>query len=439
MSPLMPGFSASPIDHEEPPLSTAIKLRLGIMMFLEFFVWGAWFVTMGSYLTGTLGFSGADSALAYSTQSWGAIVAPFVIGLIADKYVNAERLLGLIHLVGAGLMYVLAQATSFAAFYPFLLAYMILYMPTLALVNAIAFRQMDDPARHFGGIRVWGTVGWIVAGLAISYVFGWDSAAGMAEGALRNTFAMAAAASLALGVFSFTLPRTPPQAEAGGGLRAALGLDALALLRDRNFLVFFAASILICIPLAFYYQHANQFLTEIRVENAAGKQTLGQVSEVGFMLLVPFFLKRFGMKGTLLLGMAAWAARYVLFAFGNAGDLVFMLIVGIALHGVCYDFFFVSGQVFTDSKAGPRYKSAAQGLITLATYGIGMLFGFWIAGWLTDLFAVDGGHDWRSIWIYPAAFAAVIAIAFGALFRDEVVDYAARPKGSAAAPARARD
>jgi nucleoside transporter len=403
-------------------LSTGIRIRLGAMMFLEFFIWGAWFVTMGSYLTGSLGFSGAQSALAYSTQSWGAIIAPFVIGLVADKYVNAERLLGVIHLLGAALMYWLAQATEFAGFYPYLLTYMILYMPTLALVNAISFRQMDDPARHFGNIRVWGTIGWIVAGLAISYVFAWDSQAGLAAGLLRNTFTMAAVASAVLGLFSFTLPATPPQKSgSGGSLREALGLDALALLRDRNFLIFFLASILICIPLAFYYQHANQFLTETQVANAAGIQTLGQVSEVAFMLLVPFFLKRFGMKKTLLIGMLAWAARYVLFAYGNAGELVFMLILGIALHGVCYDFFFVSGQVFTDSKAGPRYKSAAQGLITLATYGVGMLIGFWIAGRLTDAFALDAGHDWRSIWLYPAAFAALVAVLFGVSFKNEVV------------------
>ena len=393
------------------------------MMFLEFFVWGAWFVTMGSYLTATLHFTDPQSALAYATQSWGAIIAPFVIGLIADKYVNAERLLGVIHLVGAALMYVLASATQFDAFYPYLLLYMILYMPTLALVNAISFRQMADPAASFGNIRVWGTIGWIVAGLAISYAFSWDSAAGMAAGLLKNTFLMAAAASLVLGVYSFTLPSTPPQRGSGtsASLRETLGLDALALLRDRNFLVFFVASILICIPLAFYYQHANQFLTEIRVENAAGKQTLGQVSEVLFMLLVPLFLKRFGIKLTLLIGMVAWAVRYVAFAYGNAGSLVWLLIVGIALHGMCYDFFFVSGQVFTDSKAGPRYKSAAQGLITLATYGVGMLIGFWIAGQLTAAFAIGAGHDWHSIWLYPAAFATVVAGLFAWLFRNEVL------------------
>jgi nucleoside transporter len=410
-------------NNEDRPLSIGIYTRLSVMMFLEFFIWGAWFVTMATYLTSGLGFSDGENALAYATQSWGAIVAPFVIGLIADKYVNAERLLGIIHVVGAVLMYLLANATQFAGFYPYLLLYMILYMPTLALVNAISFRQIDDPARRFGYIRFWGTLGWIVAGLLISYGFDWDAQADL----LGNTFTMAAVASLALGIFSFTLPATPPQKAAGGGLREALGLDALALLRDRNFLVFFVASVLICIPLAFYYQHANQFLTEIDVANAAGIQTLGQVSELVFMLLVPFFLKRFGMKTTLLIGMLAWAARYVLFAYGNGGELAFMLIVGIVLHGVCYDFFFVSGQVFTDSKAGPRYKSAAQGLITLATYGVGMLFGFWIAGELTNALALDVGHDWRSIWIYPAAFAAAVAVAFALLFRNEVVEYKAAP------------
>jgi nucleoside transporter len=398
-------------------------------MFLEFFIWGAWFVSMGTHLTGSLGFSATDSALAYSTQSWGAIIAPFIIGLVADKYVNAERLLGVIHLIGAALMYMLASATEFAGFYPYVLGYMILYMPTLALVNAISFRQTDDPARHFGVIRAFGTLGWIVAGVLISVVFDWDSPGSVTAGLLRNTFIMAAVASLALGIFSFTLPQTPPQKSgAGGGLREALGLDALGLLRDWNFLVFFAASILICIPLAFYYQNGNPFLVESGVDNATAWQGVGQGAEFFFMLLVPFFLKRFGMKMTLLIGMLAWAARYVLFAYGNGGELFFVLLVGIALHGVCYDFFFVSGQLFTDSKAGPRYKSAAQGLITLATYGVGMLIGFWVAGQLTDAFALEGGgHDWRSIWIYPAAFAAGVAVLFALLFKNEVVAYKSAP------------
>jgi nucleoside transporter len=396
------------------------------MMFLEFFIWGGWFVTMGSYLAASLHASGAQSALAYSTQSWGAIIAPFIVGLIADRYFNAERMLGVLHIAGGALMYALYSARSFAPFYPCLLAYMILYMPTLALVNAISFRQMDEPARHFSAVRVWGTIGWIVAGLVISYAFAWDSRAGMSQGMLRDTFLMCSIASFALGLYSFTLPRTPPRPTPGRQVRLAdlLGLDALVLLRQKNFAVFFVASILICIPLAFYYQNANQFLTEIQVANATGKQTIGQMSEVLFMLLIPVFLRIWGMKMTLLLGMLAWVVRYLLFAAGNAHELVLLLIIGIALHGVCYDFFFVSGQIYTDSKAGAEYKAAAQGLITLATYGVGMLVGFWAAGLIDDRYFVAGVHDWKSIWLYPAAFAAVVFVLFAAAFRNERLAYA---------------
>ena len=395
------------------------------MMFLQFFIWGGWFVTLGSYLAGTLHASGAQIGLAYATQSWGAIVAPLLVGLVADRFFNAERLLGTLHIVGAMLLYQLYRAQDFTPFYPCLLGYMILYMPTLALVNTVSFRQMTEPAKHFSGVRLWGTIGWIAAGLVISYLFAWDSHAGMAAGALRKTFLMCAIASGALGLYSFTLPRTPPLPRAAGetSLGAVLGLDALQLLRQRNFLVFFAASILICIPLAFYYQNANQFLTEIEVANPTGKQTIGQMSEVLFMFLIPVFLNTFGMKSTLLIGMLAWAVRYVLFAFGDAHGLAFMLIIGIALHGVCYDFFFVSGQIYTDSKAGASHKAAAQGLITLATYGLGMLVGFWAAGLIDDHFATGAVHDWRSIWLYPAGFAALVFVLFAALFRNETVSY----------------
>jgi nucleoside transporter len=405
-------------------VSSTVRLRLCLMMFLQFFVWGGWFVTLGSYLAANLHASGVQTGAAYSTQSWGAIIAPFIVGLIADRYVNAERLLGALHLAGGLLMYALFSARDFGAFYPYVLAYMILYMPTLALVNAISFRQMTEPARHFSGVRVWGTIGWIVAGLVISYL-AWDSRAGISQGMLRNTFLMCSLASFALGLYSFTLPRTPPQPRSAGPLRLSqlLGFDALVLLRQRNFAVFFVASILICIPLAFYYQNANQFLTEIHVANATGKQTIGQMSEVLFMLAIPLFLRTFGMKTTLLVGMLAWACRYLLFAFGNAGELAFMLIAGIALHGVCYDFFFVSGQIYTDSKAGAQHKAAAQGLITLATYGLGMLIGFSAAGLIDDRYAVAGVHDWRSIWLYPAVFAAVIFVLFAMTFRNEKVAY----------------
>ena len=400
-----------------------MRLRLSVLMFLEFFVWGGWFVTLGSYLAQSLSASGVQLAAAYSTQSWGAIIAPFIVGLIADRYFNAERVLAVLHLAGGALLLVLARATTFTAFLPVLFAYMALYMPTLALANSVSFRQLKDPAREFGVLRVWGTIGWIVAGVAISYLFAWDSPASVAQGALRNTFTMCGCASLLLGVYSFTLPKTPPTPEgrARKGLRDLLGADALALLAERNFLIFFLASILICIPLAFYYQHANQFLTELKVANPTGKQTLGQASEVLFMLALPIFLGRFGIKLTLLAGMLAWAVRYVLFAFGNADSLVALLLIGIALHGVCYDFFFVSGQIYIDSKAGPGIKSAAQGLITLATYGLGMLVGFSVAGWITDLYATPGAHDWTHIWLIPAAFAVLVLAAFAALFRNETL------------------
>jgi nucleoside transporter len=400
-----------------------MRLRLSVLMFLEFFIWGGWFVTLASYLAHSLSASGVQIGAAYATQSWGAIIAPFVVGLIADRYFNAERVLAVLHLAGGALLLVLAQVTAFTSFLPVLFAYMALYMPTLALANSISFRQLKDPAREFGPLRVWGTIGWIVAGLAISYVFAWDSPASVARGSLRNTFIMCGCASLLLGLYSFTLPKTPPAAtgQARKRLRDILGADALSLLAERNFLIFFLASILICIPLAFYYQHANQFLTELKVANPTGKQTLGQMSEVLFMLALPVFLGRFGIKLTLLAGMLAWALRYALFAFGNAGPLVSLLLIGIALHGVCYDFFFVSGQIYIDSKAGPAIKSAAQGLITLATYGVGMLIGFSVAGWITDLYALPGAHDWSSIWLYPATFAVLILVLFAVSFRNETL------------------
>jgi nucleoside transporter len=402
-------------------MHTLLRPRLAAMMFLQFFIWGGWFVTMGTYLATTLGASGAEIGSAYSTQSWGAIVAPFVFGLVADRYVNAERLLGVMHLMGAALLYFISRAQAFGAFLPLLLAYRLVYMPTLALVNSIAFRALPDPRAEFSRIRLWGTIGWIVAGLAISYLFAWDAPASLAGGMLSHTFRMCAVASLALGLFSFTLPRTPSLGTETGQratLAQAFGSDALAMLRDRNFLAFFVASVLVCIPLAFYYQHANQFLTEIGVASAAGKQTLGQASEVLFMLAVPFFLARLGVKWTLLIGMLAWAVRYVLFAFGNAGELAGFLLVGIALHGACYDFFFVVGQIYTDSQAGERYRSSAQGLITLATYGLGMLIGFRIAGAVVDLHARAGIHDWHAIWLVPAAIAAAIFVAFALAFRN---------------------
>ena len=404
-------------------MNTSTKFQLSLMMFLQFFIWGGWFVTLGTFLGNNLNATGAETGMAFSTQSWGAIIAPFFIGLIADRYFNAEKILGVLHLIGAALMYFMSQATSFETFYPLVFAYMVAYMPTLALVNSVSFFQMKDPAKEFSVIRVFGTIGWIIAGLLISY-FQWDSTESISQGALSNTFTMVAIASLALGIISFTLPKTPPtQSEGAISVSDILGLDALKLLKDRNFLMFFITSILICIPLAFYYQQANPFLVELGMENPTGKMTLGQISEVLFMLLLPFFFKKFGFKKTLLVGMLAWAIRYALFAYGNAGELTFMLIIGIALHGICYDFFFVSGQIYTDFKAGEKVKSAAQGLITLATYGVGMLVGFWVAGKISDQYILaDESHNWEVIWLIPAAFALAVMVLFMVIFKDEKIE-----------------
>ncbi|MGE9314010.1 nucleoside permease [Niabella sp. CJ426] len=406
-------------------MKPTIKVQLSFMMFLEFFIWGAWFVTLGTFLAKNLNATEFEKANVFSTQSWGAIIAPFIIGLIADRFFNAEKILGILHLVGAGLMYMMFKSENTAAFYPYVLSYMILYMPTLALVNSVSFRQMQNPEKEFPSIRIFGTIGWILAGLIISYVFHWDNEQNnTTNDTLRNTFLMASIASLVLGLFSFTLPKTPPKkAGQGASISQILGLDALQLLKDKNFLVFFISSILICIPLAFYYANANVFLTDVGLENPTAKMAIGQVSEVLFLLLIPFLFKRFGFKNTILIGMLAWAVRYLLFAYGNAGELSFMLILGIALHGICYDFFFVSGQIYTDAKAGERYKSSAQGLITLATYGIGQLIGFWVAGYIgnkyKDLASASVSDFWQHVWLVPAGIAAVVCFLFAVIFRND--------------------
>ena len=402
-------------------MNTTIRIKLSVMMFLEFFIWGAWFVTLGTFLGTNLKASGSETGAIFSTQSWGAIIAPFVIGLIADRYFNAEKILGILHLAGAFLMYQMYQSADVGMFYIYVFSYMVLYMPTLALVNSVAFNQMNDPEKEFANIRVWGTIGWILAGLSISFLFHWDSAEAVSQGLLKNTFLLAGIAALVLGLLSFTLPKTPPKVSEGKiKIGDIIGLDALKLLKDKNFLIFFISSILICIPLAFYYQNAHPFLTAAGVENPTGKMAIGQISEAIFLLFIPVFFGRFGFKKTILVGMLAWAVRYVLFAYGNGGDLSFMLITGIALHGICYDFFFVSGQIYTNSKAGEKYKSAAQGLITLATYGIGMLIGFAVAGWITDNYkTVEGAINWLMVWIIPAGIAFVVFLIFAFLFQDK--------------------
>jgi nucleoside transporter len=393
------------------------RLQLSFLFFLEFFIWGGWFVTMGTFLSQNFSASGNELAMAYETQSIGAIIAPFIIGLIADRYFAAQKILGILHLLGAGLLFLAGESDSFTQFYPYIFMYMLLYMPTLALVNSVAFHQMKNPSKEFASIRVLGSLGWIIAGLTIGYL-AWESTQ-----LLKYTFYMTSLASAILGTYSFFLPNTPPKLKSGEkiGLKEILGLDALTLLKDRSYLVFFVASVLVCIPLAFYYQHANQFLNEVGMKAAASKMVMGQISEVFFLLLLPLFLNRYGLKKVLIFGVLAWGLRYLLFAYGDAGENTWMLLFGIILHGICYDFFFVSGQIYTDFKAGEQFKSSAQGLITLATYGLGMLIGFRFAGWLTDQYVSKSGHYWDQIWIQPAIFSFVILILFLFSFKNETI------------------
>lgn len=404
-------------------MNFSLRIQLSFMMFLEYFIKGAWFVTLGTYLTSNLKATGFEMANIFSTHSLGAVIAPFFIGLIADKYFRAERLLGILHLFGAFLLFLMYQATQASDFYPYVLAYFIAYMSSLALSNAISFRHLPNPRQQFPSIRVWGTIGWIIAGITISYIFHWDKSEAIASGALKYTFLLGCFSSLLLGLFSFTLPATPPvKTEKNKSMASLLGLDALQLLKQKDFLIFFTSAILICIPLAFYYQNANPFLTAIGLPNPTAKMALGQFSEAICLLFIPFFFSRLGYKKTILIGIAAWIIRYLLFAYGNADNLSFMLITAILLHGVCYDFLFVVGQIYTDTIAGDRFKSSAQGLVTIAMYGVGMLIGFWVAGYITEyLKEQQVVNFWKQLWISPAIIASLVFVLFLFLFKDQKI------------------
>lgn len=393
-------------------MNQTIRLKLSAMMFLQYFVWGSWYVAMGAYLNETLRFDGQQVGLAYGSTALAAMISPFFVGMVADRFFATERILAVLHLAGGVLLFYVSQQSNFGIFYPVLIVYTLCYMPTLALTNSLSFHQMTDPGKQFPGIRVLGTIGWIVAGYVID-VLGFGRSAGM--------FQAAAVASVALGLFCFALPHTPP-AKLGHAISARdiLGLDALKLMKERSFLIFVLGSFLICIPLQFYYAFANAFLSEIGVAAPTSKMTLGQWSEIFFMLVMPWFFVRLGVKWMLIVGMLAWTIRYSLFAFGDAGSMMWMLYVGILLHGICYDFFFVTGQIYTDKKAPLAMRAAAQGFIAFVTLGVGMFIGSWLSGLVVEMYVIPGGHDWQTIWMYPAVMAAAVMLLFAIFFNDRV-------------------
>jgi nucleoside transporter len=391
----------------------SIRARLSAMMFINYVIWGAWYVTISTYLTSTLHFTGAQAGAVFGTTALASMISPFFVGLIADRFFSTERVLALLHFIGAVLLWRVASAQTFGAVYGILLAYCLCYFPTLALTNSLTLQHLKDPGRDFPLIRVFGTLGWIAAGVVVGTLGIEKSAA---------PFLLASGASVVMGFFSLMLPHTPPAARGDAfSFRGALGLDALVMLKDRSFFVFSIASVLACVPLTFYFSFTNDYLNDVHVANAAGKMTLGQVSEVGMMLLMPFVLRRVNVKGILIIGLAAWAIRYTLLAFGDAGPGVWMLYAAILLHGVCYDFFFMTGQLYTDQQAPAHLRSAAQGFITFITYGVGMYAGSLISGNALDFFTTGSGvHDWKTFWLSSAAGAFVILLIVGTMFRSRV-------------------
>jgi nucleoside transporter len=393
-------------------MKPSIFARLALMMLLEYFIWGAWYVTMSTYMSEFLHSSGVQIGAAYSALAIATMISPFFIGMVADRYFAAQRIMGVFHLAGAALLYFSTQISDNTAFYWIILVYSLLYMPTIALSNSIAFTQMSDPGKQFPWIRVFGTAGWILAGIMISVLSIEKS---------PSTFHMAAIASAVLGFISFILPNTPPKGRGSStSASSALGADALVMFKDKPYLIFFIAAILVCIPLSFYYGFANLFLIEVGMTNATGKMVLGQISEGLFILAIPFLFNSIGVKKMLLLGMTAWILRYVFFAFGDAGSQVWMLYLGIVLHGICYDFFFVTGYMYTEKKAGDAIKNSAQGLFTFATYGVGMFIGTWFSGFTADYYTVDAVKNWTSIWMVPAYIALGVLIYFIIFFKEKV-------------------
>ncbi|MGB6221663.1 MAG: nucleoside permease [Haloferula sp.] len=398
-----------------------MRSRLSVMMFFQFFIWGAWFVTLGTYLSQGLSFEPSQIGRAYSTMPWGAVVSPFIAGMIADRFFAAQKVMAFMHLCGGIILFYASTITDSAPLFWILLLYAVCYNPTLSLSNAIAFNQMSDPEKQFPAIRVFGTIGWIVAGLLIG---------ALEIEAERMPILIAGGASILLGVFSVFLPDTPPKS-LGHKVTVSdvLGLPTLKLMKQRSFAVFIIGSLLICIPLGFYYNFANMFLNDVGVSNAAGKMTMGQMSELLFMIFMPFFFARLGVKKMLLIGMLAWVVRYLLFAFGSPDSLVWMFYIGILLHGICYDFFFVTGQIYVNSAAPRAIQAQAQGFIAFITYGVGMVIGANLSGEVVQHFttSIQNGSiieqviQWQQIWLIPAAISGAVLILFSIFFKEDKI------------------
>ena len=392
-------------------MQRTLFLRLWIMVFLHYFVWGAWYVTMGTYLDQTLHFEGGQIGLAYGSTAVGALVSPFIVGILADRFFATQRILAFLHLTGAGLLYLVSTLKGFGQFYPALLAYTVTYMAGHGLTNALTLHHSKNPAKEFPLVMVMASVGWIAAGLVVSWLKVEKS---------EGMFQLAAGAALVMGLYSLTLPHTPPKgANAPVSVGTMLGFDALKLLRDRSFATFMICSFLICVPLSFYFTWTNTFMTENGISNPAAKMTLGQVSDVVFLMLLPMLLPRLGVKGILLLGIGAWALRFALCSgFASNSDALWMLFLGICIHGMCYDFIFVMGRMYVDKHASEDIRAAAQGLHGVVTLGAGMFIGSWLSGVVGEHYKRGITHSWQEIWMIPAAMSAVLIVVFALLFKE---------------------
>ena len=387
------------------------KFKLSTMMFLQYFIWGAWYVTAGTYMAKILNSSGEEIGSAYSAFAIAAIFSPFFVGSIADRYFSAEKAMGALHIIGGLLLIYATEISSSFLFIITVLVYSLMYMPTVALSNNIVFANVSDSGKTFPVIRFFGTFGWIVAGFIIGNLQLENDVSSIAY-----TFYIAAGASILLGLFSFSLPNVPPKDKSDG---SPLGLEGLVLLKDKSYLIFFISAVLICIPLSFYYSFANVFLNDLGMEGAAGKMIYGQISEAIFILAIPFLYYRLGVKNILIIGIAAWALRFFFFASGDLEAYYWMIISGILLHGICYDFFFVTGYMYTENKAGEKIKNAAQGLFTVATYGIGMTIGSWFSGIITDSNTIEGIKNWEEIWMVPAYISVAVLLFLIVFFKEK--------------------